>query len=82
LNRGKNRGNYNYIPYEGLHQGYALYVFEVERDKVFLMVKKGHTRLVLKLGEALPEATSLVVYGRFPAMMEIDGVRNVTVETP
>ena len=82
LNSGKERNAYNYISYEGLDEGYAIYVFEVDRDKAFPMVRKGHTRMVLKLAEALPEAATLIVYGQFPAMMEIDAARNVSVETP
>lgn len=82
LNQGKARGDYTYIPYEGLPDGYAVYVFEVDRDRAFPIIRKGHTRMVLKLADALPEAATLVVYGQFPAMMEIDAARNVSVETP
>ena len=82
LNKGKERGDYAYIPYEGMGSGYALYVFEVDRDKAFPIVRKGHTRIVLKFGEGLPEPVTVIVYGQFPAMMEIDQTRNVSVEAP
>ena len=82
LNAGKKRSDYSYIGYEGMDGGYAIYTFEVDRDKAFPIVRKGHTRLVLKLGEALTEPVTLLVYGRFPAMMEIDSARNVTVTVP
>ena len=82
LNEGKDRSDYNYIQYEGLGNGYAIYIFEVDRDKAFPIIRKGHTRMVLKLGKALEEAATLVVYGQFPAMMEVDQVRNVTIENP
>ena len=82
LNKGKNRSDYSYINYDGLGDGYAIYIFEVDRDKAFPIIRKGHTRMVLKLSEALEEAATLIVYGQFPAMMEIDQVRNVNVENP
>ena len=82
LNEGKDRGDYSYIPHDSIADGHAIYVFDVARDEAFPLVKKGHTRMVLKLADALDEAATLVVYGRFPAMMEIDKVRNVNIEAP
>ena len=82
LNRGKQRGDYTYIPYEGLGKGFVVYIFDVDRDRAFPMIKKGHTRMVVKLAEALKESATVVVYGQFPAMLEIDAARNVNVEAP
>ena len=48
--------------------------------------KKGTERetpeLVLKLAKALTEPVKVITYGQFPAMMEIDSARNVSVDAP
>jgi hypothetical protein len=82
INEGKEQEEYRYVEYSQIPKGFALYVFEIDRENSFPVVRKGHTRLVMKLGQALSEATTVLVYGRFPAMMEIDSARNVTVQDP
>ncbi len=39
--------------------------------------KRGHTRLEFKFAKALPESINLVLYATFPAILEIDGSRNI-----
>jgi len=39
--------------------------------------KKGHTRLELKFAKALPEPVNVVLYATSPALLEIDGSRNI-----
>ena len=57
--------------------GYCLYVFQVEDNTS--IIKKGNTRVVLKMSKPLPESVSIIVYGHFPGMMEIDKTRMATL---
>ena len=60
--------------------GYCMYVFDIEENGDQLhMIRKGHTRLILKMTQALEKSVILIVYGHFPAMMEIDQTRKVQV---
>lgn len=61
------------------HLGYAMYCFDLEEEHDRQTIPQGHTRLVLKMSKALPEAATLIVYGEFPGMMEIDATRNIKV---
>ena len=61
--------------------GYALYIIEPfgqYEEGNNRLPEKGHTRLELKFGTALPETVTAVVYASFPALMKIDESRNVT----
>jgi len=55
--------------------GYCLYVFHVEENNS--IIKQGNSRIILKMSKALPESVSIIVYGEFPALMEIDKARVV-----
>lgn len=75
---GTNSGNY--ISREEYDGGYTLYVLDVEGTQGRLehsYLKRGHTRLELRFGTPLPEATTVIVYGSFPAALQIDKARNV-----
>jgi hypothetical protein len=61
--------------------GYCLYVIDprgvYDESRI---LQRGHTRLELKFTSALPETCTVVVYGKFPALLQIDQSRNVTLE--
>ena len=63
-------------------KGYCLYVFDLcenRCEKYGSSVKKGHTRLEIKLGKALSEPATVIVYAQFPGLMEIDEHRNIKI---
>ncbi len=75
---GTNSGNY--ISREEYNAGYTLYVIDVEGKHGSVehsYLKRGHTRLELRFAKPLPEATTVIVYGSFPAALQIDKARNV-----
>ena len=72
----------NLLAWNCFDRGYAIYMFDLDMEGTLPVIRKGHTRIVLKLGEALTEPATLLVYGQFPAMMEIDQARSVTVDDP
>ena len=69
----------NYKEYKG---GYCLYCFrlaELSKDSYMPQARRGHTRLYVKFADPLPESVTVVVYARFPRILEIDESRNVTL---
>ena len=63
-------------------KGNCLYVFnlcENHCNNYGGQVEKGHTRLEIKLAEALTESVTVIVYALFPGLMEIDEHRNVKI---
>ena len=72
------------ITYYDYKHGYALYVFDLENSKdVFYSnpLRRGQTRLTVKFGKALVDPTTIIVYGTFEALMKVDQVRNVIIES-
>ena len=69
-----------HIPRNWFHEGYCLYVFNIDGDLSDREDQRGHTRLELKFTEALAEPYTVIVYAKFPALMKIDQHRNVTLE--
>ncbi len=65
---------------ESFAGGYCLYVFNPDGDDRDRIRQRAHTRLELKFSKALPEACTVIVYSKFPALMKIDASRNVTLE--
>ena len=60
--------------------GYCLYSFNLRGDTPWLQgtpSKRAHTRLDIKFSAPLPETCCLLLYAKFPGMMEIDVARNV-----
>ena len=55
-----------------------MYMFQIEHTDV---IKRGNSRIELRMSKALPEPISVIVYGHFPAMMQIDGARNVVIDS-
>ena len=60
--------------------GYCFYFFDLsyQRD-LHSESKKGNARLELKFAEALPESVTAVLYAKFPATVEINKSRRVTI---
>jgi hypothetical protein len=75
---GTNAGNY--IEREQFPEGYAIYVLDIEGKEgstEHSYLKRGHTRLELRFAKPLPEPVTVIVYGTFPAVLEIDQSRTV-----
>ena len=73
----------NYINREDFAHGYCLYMFDLSQhhdSQHQSNSKKGNARLELKFAEALPESVTAIVYAKFPAIVEIDKSRRVTVQ--
>ena len=74
------RDEWLYIRPEDYANGW-LYAFDLTADlgvdDHFSLVRQGNVRLGLKLGDALPETISVVVYAEFEKEIEVDRDRNV-----
>ncbi len=59
--------------------GYSLYVFNIAdaEGDVLPNTLRGHSRLAVRFGEGLKEATTLIVYSQFERIVQIDQARNV-----
>jgi hypothetical protein len=66
-------------------KGYTIFSFrldqekEEDRGKNLSIVKHGSLRLELDFGTALPEPVSLIVYGEYPAIFQINSDRKIEV---
>jgi hypothetical protein len=62
-------------------RGYAIYELDLaakkERNGLFTEQENGHTRFEMKFSKPLPEAATVLMYAKFPSMIQIDHVRNV-----
>ena len=73
----------NNISRHDFKHGYCFYVFDLkqQQDQHYRSEpKKGNARLELKFAEALQESVTAIVYAKFPATVEIDKSRRVTVQ--
>lgn len=65
-------------------QGYALYAFDLSPDLAeddhFNLVKQGTVRLDVKFAAALERTITVVVYGEFENVIEIDRNRNIVFD--
>lgn len=61
--------------------GFCLYRFQItdstEDDEMVSFTRRGNARLVLKFRKALEENVIVLIYARFPKVMQIDKTRNV-----
>lgn len=72
----------NYIERLDYPNGYAIQMFDLASNhsgEIDTLQKKGQTRLSIQFSQALPSTTTVIVYGTFPAMLQIDQSRNVMV---
>ena len=68
-------------------EGLALTAFDCDpttaNDFYYLgLLKRGHTRLTLKLKKSRNDAIMVIIYATFPGQVEIDDMRNVTLKGP
>lgn len=71
------------LKYEDYKEGYALYCFDLnqnDEEHVKHIRKQGHTRLEIRFSEALPETATLILYAKFPQILEIDESRKVYLQ--
>ena len=72
----------NTISREEYPKGYCFYVFDLcekRCEKYAEPLKRGHTRLEIKMSEALKKPVTIIVYATFPGLMEVDENRNIRV---
>ncbi|KAK3109146.1 hypothetical protein FSP39_023936 [Pinctada imbricata] len=75
----------NQLNRQDIHQGYALYCFEIEPDfapdtNYLSLLKQGNTRIEAQFSQALPSPTTCIVYATFPALFTITNTRDVIVQ--
>jgi hypothetical protein len=74
------------ISWEEYPHGFCLYKFNfIEKmnngeDSGYIssLPRRGHTRLSFKFKKALEESVNVIIYARFPRILQIDEARNVT----
>ena len=71
----------NAIEREHYPNGNAIYALDLEpqRGKFLNLLKKGKAKLTIKLAKGINEPLTLVVYSRFPDLLQIEDSRVVTV---
>jgi hypothetical protein len=65
----------NGIYLEDFGEGYAIYVFDIRSENE--LKRKALTRLTVDFKEPLKESVTVIVYGRFPDLLEIDSTGKV-----
>lgn len=64
-------------------RGYTIYVLDLEKSKGLEFVnpvRRGNTRLSVRFQKSLPEPVTLLAYGTFDSLMNIDVARNVITQ--
>jgi len=73
-----------FIDREDYKNGYALYAFDLTadlgEDDHFSLVRQGSVRLALKFRQALNDTVTVIAYGEFENVIEIDRNRNVVFD--
>ena len=71
----------NFIDRNEYSSGYCLYAFDLspdlKEDDHYNLIKEGSLRLILKFSEALTTTVSVIVYGEFENIIEVDRNRNI-----
>ena len=70
----------NGITYDEYANGYTIIVFRIsqrESNELVNLKTKGLVRLDIRFADALTEANTIIVYGKFPSIIQIDSSRNV-----
>jgi len=71
------------ITLENYPNGYCLYKFQISQavgDSDFVsLARRGTTKLIIKFRKPLKEGVTLIMYARFPRIMQIDKSRNVVM---
>ena len=77
------KGSTNGIKYIEYSKGYTIIVFKIsdnETPEFVNMKKKGLVRLDIRFASPIEETATLLLYGKFPTVMQIDSVRNVIIQ--
>jgi hypothetical protein len=76
-----NRDDGNFVTRDEYPNGYALYTFDLSPDLAeddhFNLSREGSVRLVVRFGKALTASLTVIVYGEFENIIEVDRNRNV-----
>ena len=72
---GKDAGLH--INHEDFAAGYALFVFNLKPDQLPAVSRRGNLRIEGTFASAVDENLTLITYGRFPFLLQIDEARNV-----
>jgi hypothetical protein len=67
----------SYVAYGG---GYTIYVLKVDDDVDFNTKRRGDCRLEIRFGTALPESITVLMYGKFPRIVNVDQSRSVLLQ--
>ncbi|XP_071153552.1 uncharacterized protein F54H12.2-like [Mytilus edulis] len=60
--------------------GYAIYVLNVDENVDFNTKRRGDCRLEFRFGTALSESVTILMYGKFPRILQIDESRSVLLQ--
>lgn len=60
--------------------GYALFVLNVDDNIDFNVKRRAQSRLELRFGTALPESVTVLMYGKFPRVLQVDQSRSVLLQ--
>ena len=72
------------ITYSDYPNGYTIFIFDIQsylNFNVMTKPKKGHVSLNLGFSEALDKTINVIVYAKFPDVMEIDQSRKVKLSS-
>ena len=76
------KSNTNGITYTEYPQGYTVIVFRISNNEsadVVNMKTKGLLRLDIRFAKPLHQSNTLILYGKFPSVIQIDAARNVII---
>lgn len=65
-------------------RGYTIYILDLEKSKGLEFtnpVRKGNTSISVRFAKALPEPVTVLAYGTFDSLLNIDVARNVIVQS-
>lgn len=64
----------------GFKRGYITFVFDIDDNIDFNTKRREDCRLELRFGSALPENITLLHYGKFPKVLQVDESRRVYLQ--
>ena len=70
------------ISWSEYKKGYCLYVIDLCKNQCENFIEnkvKGHSRIEIKFSEALTQSTTVIIYAKFPAVLEINESRTINV---
>jgi hypothetical protein len=72
--------NYVDVSYSDYGGGYAIYVLNVDDDADFNTKRRGDCRVEIRFGTALPESVTVLMYSKFPRIVQVDQSRIVLLQ--